>query len=69
MREFGGRMDEQDRQYLDQAAKVALRPDIIWKIRGSPVAVLDAKYKSEKPAGYPNADLPAPRLLHRARPA
>jgi hypothetical protein len=40
MREFGGRVDEQDRQYLDQAAKVALRPDIIWKIRGSPVAAL-----------------------------
>ena len=29
----------------------------MWKINGSPVAVIDAKYKSEKPAGYPNADL------------
>jgi 5-methylcytosine-specific restriction enzyme subunit McrC len=36
---------------------VVLRPDIVWKIRGSPVAVVDAKYKAEKPAGYPNADL------------
>ena len=34
-----------------------LRPDIVWKIRGSAVAVIDAKYKAEKPAGYPNADL------------
>lgn len=36
---------------------VTLRPDIVWKIRGSPVAVVDAKYKSEKPADYLNADL------------
>jgi 5-methylcytosine-specific restriction enzyme subunit McrC len=37
--------------------RVRLRPDIVWKIRGSAVAVIDAKYKAEKPAGYPNADL------------
>jgi 5-methylcytosine-specific restriction enzyme subunit McrC len=55
--EFGGRVDGQDRHYLDQAARVVLRPDIVWKVRGSPVAVIDAKYKAEKPAGYPNADL------------
>ena len=55
--EFGGRVDGQDRHYLDQAAKVVLRPDIVWKVRGSPIAVIDAKYKAEKPAGYPNADL------------
>ena len=55
--EFGGRVDGQDRHYLDQAGKVVLRPDIVWKVRGSPVAVIDAKYKAEKPAGYPNADL------------
>ena len=54
---YGGRVDDQDRHYLDEATKVALRPDIVWKIRGSPVAVVDAKYKAEKPAGYPNADL------------
>jgi 5-methylcytosine-specific restriction enzyme subunit McrC len=54
---FDGRVDGQDRHYLDQAAKVVLRPDIVWKVRGSPVAVIDAKYKAEKPAGYPNADL------------
>jgi 5-methylcytosine-specific restriction enzyme subunit McrC len=54
---FGGRVDDQDRHYLDQAGRVVLRPDIVWKIRGSPVAVIDAKYKAEKPAGYRNADL------------
>jgi 5-methylcytosine-specific restriction enzyme subunit McrC len=53
----GGRVDGQDRHYLDQAGQVVLRPDIVWKIRGSAVAVIDAKYKAEKPAGYPNADL------------
>jgi 5-methylcytosine-specific restriction enzyme subunit McrC len=55
--EFGGRVDGQDLHYLDQAGKVVLRPDIVWKVRGSPAAVIDAKYKAEKPAGYPNADL------------
>jgi len=29
----------------------------VWKIGGSPVAVVDAKYKAEKLTGYPNADL------------
>jgi 5-methylcytosine-specific restriction enzyme subunit McrC len=54
---YGGRVDDQDRNYFDDAAQVVLRPDIVWKIRGSAVAVIDAKYKAEKPAGYPNADL------------
>ena len=34
-----------------------LRPDIVWKVGGTTAAVIDAKYKAEKPAGYPNADL------------
>jgi 5-methylcytosine-specific restriction enzyme subunit McrC len=55
--EYGGRVAGQPRYYLDEAGQVALRPDIVWKIRGSAVAVIDAKYKAEKPAGYPNADL------------
>ena len=54
---YGGRVADQDRSHFDEAAQVALRPDIVWKVRGSPVAVIDAKYKAEKPAGYPNADL------------
>ena len=54
---YGGRVDDQDQNYFDEAGQVRLRPDIVWKIRGSAVAVIDAKYKAEKPAGYPNADL------------
>lgn len=29
----------------------------MWELRGRPAAVADAKYKQEKPAGYPDADL------------
>ena len=54
---YGGRVADQDRNYFDEAGQVVLRPDVVWKMRGSPVAVIDAKYKAEKPAGYPNADL------------
>jgi 5-methylcytosine-specific restriction enzyme subunit McrC len=54
---YGGRVDDQDRNHFDEAGQVRLRPDIVWKIRGSAVAVIDAKYKAQKPAGYPNADL------------
>jgi 5-methylcytosine-specific restriction enzyme subunit McrC len=54
---FGGRVDDQVRYCFDQAGRVVLRPDIVWKVGGAPVAVIDAKYKAEKPAGYLNADL------------
>jgi 5-methylcytosine-specific restriction enzyme subunit McrC len=54
---FGGRIEGQVRYYLDDAGQVPLRPDIVWKVSGSAAAVIDAKYKAEKPAGYPNADL------------
>jgi 5-methylcytosine-specific restriction enzyme subunit McrC len=54
---YGGRVAGQDRSQFDEAGLVTLKPDIVWKVRGSPVAVIDAKYKTEKPAGYPNADL------------
>jgi 5-methylcytosine-specific restriction enzyme subunit McrC len=54
---FGGRVVAQARGHLDLAGRVVLRPDITWQVGGTVVAVADAKYKSEKPAGYPNADL------------
>jgi 5-methylcytosine-specific restriction enzyme subunit McrC len=54
---FGGRVEGQVRYHLDQAGQVPLRPDIVWKVGGTTAAVIDAKYKAEKPAGYPNADL------------
>ena len=50
-------MEDQVRYYLDQADQVTLQPDIVWKVGGTAAAVIDAKYKAEKPAGYPNADL------------
>jgi 5-methylcytosine-specific restriction enzyme subunit McrC len=55
--DYGGRVAGQDRSHFDEDKQVVLKPDIVWKIRGSAVAVIDAKYKAEKPAGYPNADL------------
>jgi 5-methylcytosine-specific restriction enzyme subunit McrC len=54
---YGGRVDDQDPQNFDEAGRVRLLPDIVWKLRGTALAVVDAKYKAEKPAGYPNADL------------
>jgi 5-methylcytosine-specific restriction enzyme subunit McrC len=54
---YGGRVDDQDPHQFDEAGQVMLRPDIVWKLRGTALAVVDAKYKAEKPAGYPNADL------------
>jgi 5-methylcytosine-specific restriction enzyme subunit McrC len=54
---YGGRVIGQARHYLDVGGRVLLKPDIVWKVSGAPVAVVDAKYKAEKYGGYPNADL------------
>jgi 5-methylcytosine-specific restriction enzyme subunit McrC len=54
---FGGRVVAQARGHLDLAGRVVLKPDITWQVGGTVMAVADAKYKAEKPAGYPNADL------------
>jgi 5-methylcytosine-specific restriction enzyme subunit McrC len=54
---YGGRVAGQDTHPFDEAGQVLLRPDIVWKLRGAALAVVDAKYKAETPAGYPNADL------------
>ena len=55
----GGRCVAQDtRHRLDHEHRIELRPDLVRYGRdGRPQAVVDAKYKSEKPAGYPYADL------------
>jgi 5-methylcytosine-specific restriction enzyme subunit McrC len=58
LRSYGGRCVPQDRHILDDARQVKLRPDLVrYGPEGQPVAVVDAKYKSEAPAGYPYADL------------
>jgi 5-methylcytosine-specific restriction enzyme subunit McrC len=37
---------------------VRIKPDLVWRDQnGGPLAVIDAKYKAEKPAGFPDADL------------
>jgi 5-methylcytosine-specific restriction enzyme subunit McrC len=56
-KEYGGRVVDQWRGHLDYAGRVDVRPDIVWMVGGTAAAVADAKYKSEKPSGYPNADL------------
>ncbi|WP_051062185.1 McrC family protein [Ilumatobacter nonamiensis] len=52
-----GHVVAQDPHTLDAAGRVQMNPDLVWHRGGQPVAVIDAKYKAEKPAGYPNADL------------
>ncbi|MPZ80006.1 MAG: restriction endonuclease [Actinophytocola sp.] len=42
---------------LDESSAVWMRPDLVWTVGNTPAAVVDAKYKREKPDGYPNADL------------
>lgn len=56
---WGGRCVAQDTRYrLDQAGLIPLRPDLVrYGADGQPQAVIDAKYKAEKPTGYPNADV------------
>lgn len=56
---YGGRCGAQDRQHtLDDARLIKLRPDLVrYSSAGRPIAVVDAKYKSQSPAGYPHADL------------
>jgi len=54
----GGAVRLQDREHhLDVAQRVQLRPDLVWWVAGRPVAVVDAKYKAEKPSGFPEADV------------
>lgn len=54
---FGGSIVGQDVAGLDVEGKVEIRPDLVWKMNGQVRAVFDAKYKAEKPSGFPNADI------------
>ena len=54
---YGGTVSAQHRGTLDDAEQLRIRPDIVWTVNGRIAAILDAKYKAEKPAGYPNADI------------
>ncbi len=57
MKPCGGRSALQHRTHLDEAETVPIRPDFVWLERGVPRIVVDAKYKAEKPSGFPQADL------------
>lgn len=44
--------------WLDTGSVISMKPDIVWVDAGQvPLAVLDAKYKAERPSGFPNADI------------
>lgn len=48
----------QDPHHLDEAAAIRMKPDfVLYGPDGIPCAVVDAKYKAERPGGYPDADL------------
>jgi 5-methylcytosine-specific restriction enzyme subunit McrC len=46
----------QDRLHLDDGNTIRIRPDLVWYRSGTPIGVIDAKYKAEKPSGFPDAD-------------
>jgi 5-methylcytosine-specific restriction enzyme subunit McrC len=57
LEKIDGRVRPQDPQTLDMTDTVRMAPDLVWYRGAKPAAVIDAKYKVEKLAGYPNADL------------
>ncbi|HMS73999.1 5-methylcytosine restriction system specificity protein McrC [Gordonia sp. (in: high G+C Gram-positive bacteria)] len=54
----GQRTATQHRIYLDIDDRVAMRPDLLcFDSTHNAIAAIDAKYKAEKPEGFPDADL------------
>lgn len=52
-----GRCHANWQEYLDVDQGVRMRLDPLWRSTdGRALAVIDAKYKAEEPAGFPNAD-------------
>lgn len=54
---LGGHCQAQDRYTLDEDGTLDIRPDLVWRRGVRPLAVVDAKYKAERPVGFPQADL------------
>ncbi|MCP9620032.1 restriction endonuclease [Nocardia otitidiscaviarum] len=55
---YGGHCALQHRMPMDDAAEITTCPDLVWFRSGrNPRAIVDAKYKAESPAGFPDADL------------
>jgi 5-methylcytosine-specific restriction enzyme subunit McrC len=57
MKPYGGRVSLQRHLHLDEGSRVDMRSDFYWASGDGHRMVVDAKYKGEKPAGFPNADL------------
>ncbi|WP_200952851.1 McrC family protein [Nocardioides sp. Root240] len=57
MAPLGGSASLQHRMHLDEADQVQMRPDFVWTGFDGRRVVVDAKYKAEKPVGFPQADL------------
>jgi 5-methylcytosine-specific restriction enzyme subunit McrC len=53
---FGGTVTGQREQAFDVDGQVRIRPDLVWSDGSRDLSVVDAKYKAEKPSGFPNAD-------------
>lgn len=56
-RPYGGQSRLQYVTHLDEDETVTVKPDFVWLDQGAPRVVVDAKYKAEKPSGFPQADL------------
>lgn len=57
LRSYEGAARLQHGLHLDVNRSVKMNPDFLWRGASGEVIVADAKYKAEKPAGFPNADL------------
>lgn len=55
--ERGWYCQSQAQLFLDEPQSVELRPDLLCRGHVGLAAVVDAKYKAERPEGFPNADL------------
>jgi 5-methylcytosine-specific restriction enzyme subunit McrC len=50
---IGGNSVGQRRVWLDEKNSIPIQPDLTWLRDGEPTAVIDAKYKAERPSGFP----------------
>jgi 5-methylcytosine-specific restriction enzyme subunit McrC len=57
LKPYGGVTKTQPPTFLDEAGGVRMEPDLVWKQGTVARAVVDAKYKAEKPSGFPYVDL------------
>ncbi|MFD5463212.1 McrC family protein [Kitasatospora sp. NPDC127059] len=58
LRDSDGYCRLQPHHHLDDLGAIRIRPDFVhYGHDGTPRGVADAKYKAERPAGYPDADL------------